>query len=500
MDPDFPNAATITPNVNHIIPEQEPEPETPKDYLEIGSKTFEIPFNDNENHHEIIFDLDTYLSFTPDELKLSFKRWYDQKFMTILRAFNELQGTAIQADQVLPIMFEKLMDYDSNQIDLFNEVIENLGYSLTDKLKDEVIEYAPYISLLTVLVNTKKGDYVSSARNLDLIYKDCVEKKIELSKAKVQDKYPKLYECKNYKNFIQKEAQVLNVITYASQEIKLHEGLRLINSSTFIDVYDSQEQANNSTFKAFSQKMANQLKRSVTMIVNKNIANVATKSYFEFLRKVDGSQTSLDDMVKEIICQRMATKLTFDDASKAESKTSKVIEKFIEKDKEVVTLISTFFDQIAITSELLKTIGSYKSDIHKQSYVGLLNGLLNINTGKFFKYVTSIDIDNFSVLSEFLDQMSNQFTLLQSESDVIQNAIYQANQLKRVVDNHSTNDGFCQYFKQTVEPNIPFLMHFHKSIFNCFNQPENETLMQVQKLRDELTGLVKAFKEIEKSA
>ena len=99
-----PNLSIVqtNPELGSNIPVEEQEAPPPKDFLDVGQKSYEILFQETAEHHEINFDIDTYLSFENDELKKAIEVWYEQKILLILRTFNELQETAIQPDQILP--------------------------------------------------------------------------------------------------------------------------------------------------------------------------------------------------------------------------------------------------------------------------------------------------------------------------------------------------------------------------------------------------------------
>lgn len=491
--------AQTTPPVAVILPEEQEVP-PPKDYLDIGQKSFEILFQETSDFHEITFDIDTYLSFANDELKIALDNWYRQKFMLITRTFNELQGTAIQPDQILPKMLESYCEFEGNSVTLFNEIAENIGYSIRDDLYNNVFNYSPFLRFINVTVTTKKGEFVQSSRTLDVLYKACVERKIEISKDKIKDQYPKLFENKTYKNFTQKDAQPIEVISIAGQKINLFEGLRLIKTSLFIDVYDSAELAEIATFRSFVSRLTNLLKRNIAVLKHKHAENAKVISCYQYLRKIDGGKTLLDEMVKEVYRQSIATQVTIEDLNKPEVKIVKTLEKYIEKEKSIAENVFKLYDQIILSAQALKALGSFRGDVQKTSYVGLLKNLLYYKTGNLFKKPTSMQITQAEQTLQFLNEILNQITLLNSNSQNIDNAIFKANQLKRIVDNHINNSSLNSFFHLRNESKESFENFYKLEIFKCLNLKESEINKKLDLVRDEFTAIVKDFKDVGKKA
>lgn len=482
-----------------VLPE-EPEAPPPKDYLDIGQKSFEILFQETADYHEITFDIDTYLSIENEELKTSLENWYRQKFMLILRSFNELQGTAIQPDQILPKMFEMYPDFEGNMVVLFNDIVENLGYSLRDDLFNNVLNYSPFLRFINIVVTTKKGEFVQSSRHLNILYNACVERKIEISKDKIRDQYPKLFENKTYKNFTQKDAQPIDIISIAGQNVKLFEGLRLIKTSLFIDVYDTAEQAEIATFRSFVSRLTNLLKRNIAELKHKHAENAKVIASFQYLRKIDGGKTSLVEMVKEVYRQSIATQITIDDMNKPEVKIIKTLEKFIEKEKSIADSVFKFYDQVILTAQVLKGLGSFRGDVQKTSYAGLLKNLLYYKTGDLFKKAVSMKIDQAENILLFLNNLMNQLALLKTDSQEFNNAIFKANQLKRIVDNHLNNNSLNAFFHIKNPSKDSFENYYKLEIFNCLNAKESEINKNLDRVRDEFTAIVKDFKDLGKKS
>lgn len=491
---------TQTPPTVAVVNPEEQEVPPPKDFLDVGQKSFEILFQENADHHEISFDIDTYLSFGKNDLKDALENWYRQKFMLILRTFNELQGTAIQADQILPKMFEQYGEFEGNSVTLFNEIAENIGYSIRNDLYNNVFNFSPFLRFINIVVTTKKGEFVQNSRNLDILYRACVDRKIEISKDKIRDQYPKLFENKTYKNFTQKEAVPIEVISIDGQKISLYEGLRLIKTSLFIDVYDSAELAEIATFRSFVSRLTNLLKRNIAVLKHKHADNPKIVASYQYLRKIDGGKTTLDEMVKEVYRQSIATQVTIDDLNKPEAKIVKTLEKYIEKEKSIAENVFKFYDQVLLTSQVLKAIGSFRGDVQKSSYAGLLKNLLYYKTGDLFKKPISLKINQSENVIQFLNELMNQLNILKSESQEYNNAIFKANQLKRIVDNHLNNSSLNSFFHLKNNSKDSFENYYKLQIFNCLNLKESEVNKNLDRVRDEFTAIVKEFKDIGKKA
>ena len=475
-----PIVAPIPPRPVVIIPEELDIP-PPKDYLDVNQKSFEIFYEETADQHEINFDIDTFLAFANDELKVALEKHYYQKFTLILRSFNELQGTAIQADQIFPKMFEMYGSFEGNMVMLFNEIVENLGYSLNDKLFLNVFDFTPFLRFINIVVATKKGEFVHSSRVLDNLYKACVEKKIELSKDKVKDQYPKLFENKTYKNFTQKEAQPIEVISIAGFQVRMFEGLRLIKTSLFIDVYDTAELAEIATFRSFVCRLTNLLKRNIAVLKHRHAENAKVIWSFHYRQSID-------------------TQLTIDDLTKPEVKTQKTLEKFIEKDKSIPEAVFKFYDQVILTAQLLKSLGSYRGDVQKASYLGLVKNLLYYKTGDLYRKPAAMKMDQADLVLQFLNDLAGQIGVIKSESEEVKNAIFKANQLKRIIDNHTNNPSLNTFFHLKNETKESFENFYTLEIFKCLNGPESEFNKKLDKVRDEFTAIVKNFKDIGKKA
>ncbi len=482
-----------TTNQNETIGEIQ-EIVIPKEYIDIAQKTFEINYAERSAQHEILFAIDAYIEFTPDDLKSAFQKWYEQKFKLILRCFNESQGTAIQIEQIQPQIFEQLTTFEGNLIELFNEVVEELGYTLHSNLQEDVLAYNHYIRFINVILTTKKGDYVSNSRNLDLLYKSAVEKKIDISKDKIKDQYPKLYEGKSSKNFITKEALEIDVIEIASQQIKLYEGLRQIRTALFVDVYETKEQAEVETEKAFVRRLITQNKRIVTSAIHKNPPGKDTLNSYAFLRKVDGSTTNFDDLIREVIRQYIADKISTEDILKGDSKATKQLEKILEKDKDLVSFQKELYDVVVATATLLKDIGTFKGDVQRLSYVGLLKNLLCKKTGLFFKKPDSVDITQLAETKRFLDALGKQLAIVKDISEEIQTAVYKANQLRRTIDSYAANETLNQYLLKVKKELTPLDDAFGLKIFTAMSLPKEKISLELDNIKNELVDTMKEVK------
>jgi hypothetical protein len=499
----FPPNVSLTqtpPTVIGVVPVVELEIPPPKDFLAIGQKSFEIQFHETSDLHEIIFDIETYLTIPITEIKIALENWYHQKFVLILRTFNEIHGTAIQPDQILPKFMEAYPSFEGNMVTLFSEIAESLGYNVKAGFYESVFEYAPFLRFINISVTTKKGEFVHSSRQLHDLYLACVDKKIEISKEKIRDQYPKLFENKGYKNFTQKEAQPINVILIDGKQINLYEGLRLIKTSLFIDVYDTAEQAEIATFRSFVCRLTNLLKRNIAVLRNNHSETPNVASSFQYLRKIDGGKMTLDEMVKEVYRQSIATQLTIDDLSKPEVKTLKTLEKFIEKEKSIPEAVFKVYEQITLTAQILRVLGAFRGDVQKSSYIGLLKNLLAFKTGNLFKKPTSIKIEQSVNTIQFLKEVLQQTEVIKKDTLEINNAIFKANQLKRIIDNHTGNSSLNNFFHLKNSHPETFEDHYKQEIFNCLCLPESEMNKQLDKIRDEFSGTIKDFKDQSKKS
>lgn len=486
-------AATVVAPVEQEIP-------LPKDYLDIGQKSFEIHYQENSDLHEILFEIETFLSIPTNEIKSAIENWYLQKFILILRTFNETHGTAIQTEQIIPKILEQHTNYEGNLVSLFSEVAESIGYTVKADFYNSVFEFSPFLRFINIVTTTKKGEFIQSSRQLDVLYKACVEKKIEISKEKIRDQYPKLFENKGYKNFTQKEAQPINVITIDGKNVCMFEGLRLIKTSLFIDVYDTAEEAENATFRSFVCRLTNLLKRNIAVLKHNHAETPDVVGSFQYLRKIDGGKMTLDEMVKEVYRQSIATQLTIDDLLKPELKTQKTLEKYIEKEKSIPTAVFKVYEQISLTAQILRILGSFRGDVQKSSYIGLLKNLLYLQTGNLFKKPTSIKINKTEASIQFLKEMLQQTEVLKKDSQEINNAIFKANQLKRIIDNHANNNALNSFFHLKSAFQDSFEDHYKREIFKCLNLPEADMNKQLDMIRDEFTAIIKGFKDLNKQS
>jgi hypothetical protein len=280
----------------------------------------------------------------------------------------------------------------------------------------------------------------------------------------------------------------------------MFEGLRLIKTSLFIDVYDTAELAEIATFRSFVCRLTNLLKRNIAVLKHRHAENAKVIWSFQYLRKIDGGKTSLDEMVKEIYRQSIATQLTIDDLTKPEVKTQKTLEKFIEKDKSIPEAVFKFYDQVILTAQLLKSLGSYRGDVQKASYLGLVKNLLYYKTGDLYRKPAAMKMDQADLVLQFLNDLAGQIGVIKSESEEVKNAIFKANQLKRIIDNHTNNPSLNSFFHLKNETKESFENFYTLEIFKSLNGPENEFNKKLDKVRDEFTAIVKNFKDIGKKA
>lgn len=487
-------------NPNNPIPTEPQEVPPPKDYIDIAQKPYEILFNEEGDQHELTFELDAYLGFNQEILAQSFDHWYKQKFLIILKTFNEINETAIQADQVMPKLLDSINDFEGNMVHLFIEVVENLGYSVKEGLLEAIFQIMPFIRFINVIVTTKKSEFVASSRNLKNLRIACIDKKIEISKDKVKDQYPKLFENKTYKGYTQKDTQPINVITIEDRTINLYEGLHLIKTSLFVDVYESPELAEKATFRSFVCRMTNLLKRNIAVLKHKHAENAKVTASYQYLRRIDGGKTTLDEMVKEVYRQSIATQLTIEDIHKPEAKTQKNLEKYIEKEKSIADNVFKLYDQINLTAQALKLLGAFRGDVQKVSYIGHLNSLLYQLTGNLYKKPQSLNIAQSAEILQFLESLIKQIQLITNATPEINNGIFKANQLKRMVDNQASNQSLNLYFHSRKPISTPMDDYYRIEIFKCLNLPEAEMISQLDKLRDEFMAIVKEFKDLGKKA
>ena len=91
--------------------------------------------------------------------------------------------------------------------------------------------------------------------------------------------------------------------------------------------------------------MTNLLKRNIAVLKHKHAENIKVASSFQYLRKIDGGKTTLDEMVKEVYRQSIATQIAIEDLGKPEAKTLKSLEKYIDKEKSIAQSVFKFYDQ-----------------------------------------------------------------------------------------------------------------------------------------------------------